>query len=227
MTDKPLKQSINSPQSLLENAKSVICYGIQIPKGIIYANTDHLALYWRYCNQEYRHLDLISHRLCNFIEAYESMAIPIYSCYPWKIKDRESFWGVLPLIYWAEEAGIGRLAKCGLLITPQYGTRILLGGIITTLNLEPDERLTDEICPSDCFKCIEICPINAITKTGKVDHNKCIRHSGANPLLALALKNPRIKQKFSFETLVNTTGVDDHGAYLCSECLKACPFNRE
>jgi len=213
-----------SPQTLLEGARSVICYGVQIPKGIIHAKSFNLTLYWRYCNTQYRTLDSVSIRLCMFLEEKNCSATPIYSCFPWKIVNRE-FWGHLPLVYWAEEAGLGRLAKCGLVVTPQWGTRILLGGVVTSLELEPDEKLSEDICPSNCFDCIDVCPAKAIKRTGKVDHNLCIRYSSSNPLLALVLGNQETRKNYSFDTLLNTIAVDDHGTYSCFECLRACPLN--
>lgn len=213
-----------SPRALLKGAKSVICYGVQIPKGLIYAESNSLGLYWRHCSTQYRMLDSVSNRLCSYLEERNCSATPVYSCFPWKVVNRE-FWGHLPLVYWAEEAGLGRLAKCGLLITPRYGTRILLGGLITTQELEPSTKLNEDLCPPDCFDCIDACPAKAIERTGKVDHNLCIRHSTSNPLLALVLDNQEIRNNYSFETLLNTVAIDDHGTYLCIECLKACPLN--
>ena len=213
-----------SPQLLLEDARSIICYGVQIPKGIIYARSNSLTLYWRYCNTQYRTLDSLSNGLCSFLEEKNGTATPIYSCFPWKLVNHE-FWGHLPLVYWAEEAGLGRLAKCGLLITPQYGTRILLGGVITTQELDPDEKLDEDICPPNCFDCIDACPAKAIERTGKVDHNLCIRSSSSNPLLEHMLSEHTIGKKYTFETLLNTIAVDDHGVYSCFECIRACPLN--
>lgn len=213
-----------SPTDILEGAASIICYGVPIPKGIIYADSNDLALYWRYCNMIYRSLDIASIQLCLALEEKGHVAAPIYGCFPWKMVGRE-FWGLLPLVYWAEQAGMGILTKCGLLANPTYGTRLLLGGIVTTLALEPNEKVTDQLCPSDCVDCIEICPVDAIENTGKVDHNACIRHSGANPIMALLLEDQKVKERFSFDTIVNTAGVDDHGTYSCHKCLKVCPLN--
>jgi len=151
---------------------------------------------------------------------------PMYGCYPWKVVNRE-FWGPLPLLYWGEEAGSGRLTKCGLLVTPGYGTRVILGGVITTQELEPDEKLAEELCPSGCFRCVEACPVNAIERSGKVNHNLCTRHSGSNPLMSILLKDQSVRQDYSFETLLNTAAVDDHGMYTCFECLKGCPLNKK
>ena len=67
--------------------------------------------------------------------------------------------------------------------------------------------------------------VKAIEKTGKVDHKLCISYSGANPLMAHLLKDRELKEKFSFETIINTAAVDDHGNYSCNLCLKVCRLN--
>ena len=211
-----------SPQTLLNNAQSVICYGVPIPKGIVYADKHGLALYWRYCNMTYRSMDIVSNMLSLFLEENNHSAAPVYGCYPWKVRNRE-FWGLIPLVYWAEQAGLGTAAKCGLLANSVYGTRTLLGGVVTTAKLTPTKKVDKEICPPDCFECVQACPAHAIDKTGKVNHNQCIRHAHENPLLHHLLQD---NVEFSFETLVNTVGVDDHGTYLCFNCMKACPLNR-
>ncbi len=214
-----------SPQIILKKAQSVICYGVPIPKGILYAEKNDLALYWRYCNMTYRFLDTISNKLCWFLEEEGHGATPVYGCYPWKMVDRE-FWGLLPLVYWAEKAGLGTLTKSGLLGNHVYGTRMLLGGVITTVELAPTKKVSEELCPSDCFECIKVCPVHAIRETGKLDHSTCIRHAHENPLLHHLVTDEEVKEKFSFETLVNTVGVDDHGTYLCNLCMKVCPLNK-
>jgi epoxyqueuosine reductase QueG len=214
-----------SPSCILEDATSVICYGVPIPKGVIYADNYSLELYWRYCNMVYRSLDIATNQLCLTLEEHGHRASPIYGCFPWKVARRQ-FWGFLPLVYWAEQAGLGKLTKCGLVANPRYGTRILFGGVVTNADLPATEKLTQDPCPPGCMDCIKVCPVNAIAETGKVDHNLCIRYSGANPLLTHLLEDPAAKEKFSFETIVNTVGVDDHGAYTCNSCLKVCPLNR-
>jgi epoxyqueuosine reductase QueG len=213
-----------SPDTLLDGARSVICYAVPIPKGIVHAGRDHLHLYWRYCNMLYRSLDILSSRLSVLLEDGGHLACPAYGCYPWRVVDGE-FWGLVPLVYWAEEAGLGRLTKCGLLAQPGRGTRILLGGVVTTLDLPPTDRLGGEACPSDCSDCIEACPVGAIEEGGKVQHTRCAGHAHPSPMTAHLLADQAATERFPLETIVNTVAADDHAGYSCTECVRACPLN--
>lgn len=213
-----------SPSTQLLNSKSLICYGIPIPRGIIHAGSNDTLLYWRFCSMTYRRLDDIANFLCLHLEEEGFISTPIYSCYPWKIMNRK-FWGLIPLVFWAEQAGIGKLTKCGLLGNKKYGTRLLLGGIITTREFFPSKIVQEDICPSECFECINVCPVKAIGNSGKVDHNLCIRYANSNPLMTQLLKNKNMQEQRNFETIMNTVGVEDHSAYHCFECLKVCPLN--
>jgi epoxyqueuosine reductase QueG len=225
ITDKiPVVNEDFSPLKLLSSAKTVICLAVPIARGVIYTESNDTSLYWRYCNMMYRSIDAIVNSLCLHLEDNGYISTPVYSCYPWKIVNRD-FWGLVPLVYWAENAGLGRLTKSGLLGHPKYGTRMLLGGVITSMSLEPSKRIQKEICPVDCIECIKLCPVRAIDKSGKVDHNLCIRNANTNPLITHILKDTELREKVNFEIIINTIGVDDHSYYLCLECLKACPLN--
>lgn len=222
----PLISDDFSPQNLLKEAKSIVCYAVPIPKGVIYSDSNDTLLFWRYCGMGYRSIDAITNSLCVYLEDNGYVSTPIYSCYPWKVVDRE-FWGLVPLVYWAENAGLGMLTRSGLLGHPIYGTRILLGGIITSKLLKPSKKVQKEICSADCIECIDACPVKAINNSGKVNHNLCIRNANTNPLMAHLLKDTEVRKTVDFETIMNTVGIEDHSSYRCLECLKACPLNKK
>ncbi len=67
------------PQTILKEAKSVICYGVPIPKGIIYAERDAPLLYWRYWSITYKSLDAMAHKLCFLLEENGYRAVPPYA----------------------------------------------------------------------------------------------------------------------------------------------------
>jgi epoxyqueuosine reductase QueG len=215
-----------SPKSIIPDARSVICYSVPIPRGIVHAANQDLSLYWRYCATLYKSLDMSSNALSLFLEGKGYVASPLYACYPLKVVKRE-YWGMVPLVYWAREAGLGHLAKSGLLAHPEYGTRMIIGGVCTTAALTPTKAKQYNPCPEKCLDCIDRCPVHAIDRSGKVDHNACMRHASVSPPLAAMIRDKAIKEQFSFEAILNTTTVDEHAVYACINCLKVCPLNRQ
>jgi epoxyqueuosine reductase len=75
---------------------------------------------------------------------------------------------------WAQQAGIGWIAKNGNVITPEYGSWVFLGEVLTNLDLTPDRPHTQH-CGS-CTRCIDACPTNAIARPFVVDANRCIAY---------------------------------------------------
>jgi len=68
--------------------------------------------------------------------------------------------GLIPpfsLRYGAVAAGLGCIGRGGILMTPEYGGRVHLGGVITDADLEPDSPLEENPC-DDCMICIKSCP---------------------------------------------------------------------
>jgi epoxyqueuosine reductase QueG len=125
----------------------------------------------------------------------------------------------------AEAAGLGRVGKNGLLIHPDYGPRLILGGLITSALLEATDRLPGDWkgCPDDCFFCQEQCPVGAIEKNGRVNRVACITHSMKSPLFSYLIKAGD-KAIEDVESLNHITGVDDHSTYECLACVSSCPL---
>lgn len=76
--------------------------------------------------------------------------------------------------FWAQQAGLGWIAKNGNVITRRYGSWVFLGEVITDLPLIPDRPHTAH-CGS-CTRCLEACPTEAIRSPGVVDANRCIAY---------------------------------------------------
>lgn len=72
----------------------------------------------------------------------------------------------------AERAGIGWSGKNCAIITPEFGSYVYLGEIITNLPLLPDKPMEDK-CGS-CNKCVDVCPTGALVQGGQLDSSKCI-----------------------------------------------------
>lgn len=80
--------------------------------------------------------------------------------------------GELPDRAVAERAGIGFSGKNCSIITPEFGSYVYLGEMITNIPLEPDEMLEDGC--GDCTKCIDACPTGALVGPGQLNTANCI-----------------------------------------------------
>ena len=112
---------------------------------------------------------------------------------------------------WAQEAGLGWVGKHSNLVSTEFGSWLLLGEILTTLDLDPDEPGTD-LCGS-CSLCVQACPTGAITEPYMVDAEKCISY--------LTIEFRGEEEELS-EELQSQMGNRIFG---CDDCLDVCPFN--
>ncbi len=112
---------------------------------------------------------------------------------------------------WAQQAGLGWIGKHSNLVSAECGSWLLLGEILTTLDLDPDEPATD-LCGS-CTLCIQACPTGAIVEPYVVDARLCISY------LTIELRGGR---EVISDDLAAQMGNRIFG---CDDCLDVCPFN--
>ncbi len=74
----------------------------------------------------------------------------------------------------ARRAGVGWFGKNTNILTPSHGSWVLLGQVITDLDLEPGNPLK-KTCGS-CVRCIDDCPTGAIVAPYVVDNTRCISY---------------------------------------------------
>lgn len=72
----------------------------------------------------------------------------------------------------AERAGIGWSGKNCSIITPEFGSYVYLGEMITDIPFKPDTPIEDEC--GDCTLCIDVCPTNAIVQGGQLNSHRCV-----------------------------------------------------
>ncbi|HPS13890.1 MAG TPA: hypothetical protein PLB87_11475, partial [Prolixibacteraceae bacterium] len=116
----------------------MIIYGKQFPKGTFVAQSN--APYTVTRNLLIQQIDDLSVKLATQIEEMGFLALPVPSTDPYEYWDAERRHGrgILSLKHAAELAGVGSIGKNTLLINEKYGNRLWLGGVITSMELEPD-----------------------------------------------------------------------------------------
>jgi epoxyqueuosine reductase len=108
----------------------------------------------------------------------------------------------------AERAGIGWSGKNCAIITPEFGSYVYLGEMITNLPFEPDTPMEDQC--GTCNKCIEACPTGALVQGGQINAQACISF--------LTQTKDTIPKEFR-----NKIG---NRLYGCDSCQTACPVNK-
>src|SRR5690606_10099464 len=72
----------------------------------------------------------------------------------------------------AERAGIGWSAKNTNIITPEFGSYVYLGEMITNIPFQLNAPMEDQC--GDCRLCIDTCPTGAIVEGGQLNAQRCI-----------------------------------------------------
>jgi epoxyqueuosine reductase len=110
----------------------------------------------------------------------------------------------------AVRAGLGWQAKNTMLIHNRAGSWLLLGGVVTNLNLEepPEQEPTEDHCGT-CTRCIDACPTGAITPYA-VDAARCVSYL-------------TIEHRGEIDPALEA-GVRDW-VYGCDVCQEVCPHN--
>lgn len=110
----------------------------------------------------------------------------------------------------AARAGIGWFGKNTNILTPQLGSWVFLGQVITDLDIAPDEPLP-KTC-GDCARCLPACPTGAIVAPYVIDNARCISH------LTIENRGPIPRQ---LRPLIGDW------IFGCDLCQEVCPVNRK
>lgn len=108
----------------------------------------------------------------------------------------------------AERAGIGWSGKNCSIITPEFGSYVYLGEMITNLPFKPDSPIEDQ-CGS-CTKCLEACPTGALVQGGQLNSQRCIAY--------LTQTKGFLPEEFRDKI--------GNRLYGCDSCQTACPINK-
>lgn len=112
---------------------------------------------------------------------------------------------------WAQEAGLGWIGKHSNLVSSDFGSWLLLGEILTTVELDTDTAGTD-LCGS-CTLCIDACPTGAIVEPYIVNAETCISY------LTIEFRGEEEELSGELKTQIGNR------IFGCDDCLDICPYN--
>lgn len=104
-------------------------------------------------------------------EGFPAVAVPAFI----PLDMSESSKGMRGEICWRRtgvRAGLGSYGENGLLVTREFGSAVRLAGLVTTAELRPDQPLGEDLC-DHCGRCLEACPVGALTGGGKINKKLC------------------------------------------------------
>lgn len=108
----------------------------------------------------------------------------------------------------AERAGIGWSAKNCSIITPEFGSYVYLGEMITSIPFTPSEQM-EEQC-GDCRLCLDVCPTGALIQGGQLNAKRCIAF----------ITQTKTMVPDEFRTKIGNR------IYGCDTCQTVCPKNK-
>lgn len=109
----------------------------------------------------------------------------------------------------AERAGIGFSGKNTAIITPEFGSFVYLGELITNIPFPPDTPV-EESC-GDCRICLDACPTGALVEGGQLNAQRCIAF--------LTQTKDFLPDEFRSKL--------GNRLYGCDTCQIVCPWNRK
>ncbi len=167
------------PEDHLKGAKSVIVMGLRIPKATMEATARNKAeSIGIYAYAQYESAKLLRIMALKVKKALEKKGFSAVATHD--LMNTASVNGnprgeqpdAFSNRFAALAAGLGRLSKCGSLVTKEYGPNIRFIAVVTDAELVYDKVSTESLTPlcKDCSRCLKNCSSNAFNKgTVKID----------------------------------------------------------
>jgi ferredoxin len=229
-----------TPERISPHIKSVITIVQHIPVGAFRCRTNTPVQYMDML--VLRKMDKIAYRLADELECagHPTFAVPAQET-EWSYK-RASY-GRLSTRHLGVEAGLGTLGLEVNILTPEYGPRVYLTGVLTELTLEADAPMTEQVCIGEsCSRCLHSCPGDAVLHFG-IDKRACAQHAQEFGFSTIMKFLDRVfdahEQGAATDQLVAMAKSRDHFGFWqgllrvvgsfgdCPRCLAVCPVGND
>ncbi len=194
------------PKALLPSAKSVICVAYPYGKSGIQGGSESINSYAPACARYARGEDY-HHILKGKLRKIRDMLREYYPDAKCKVCVDTSPVLEKALAY---RAGIGWMGKHTLILHPDYGSWIVLGELLISIELPEDVPMQDQC--GNCTACMDACPTQAIIKEQILDARQCISYHTTQSKLS-------IPSEITAHMMPNQYG--------CDICQLACPKSKK
>ena len=153
-----------TPERISESCRSVIVIVCRIPVAVFRAKSSTVVQYMDMA--VLRRMDKIAYKIAAELErqGHPSFVVAAQET-DWDLK-RASY-GRLSTRHLGIEAGLGTFGLEVNILTPEFGPRLYLTGILTDLELQPDRIMTEQVCIGEsCSRCLYACPTDAVRHFG-------------------------------------------------------------
>jgi epoxyqueuosine reductase QueG len=191
------------PQAIWPPARTVIVMGMEMPLPIV--ETTPSILHKELYDTSNRALDQLAYDLTRYLNrlGHASFFFPrdgYGSLKALRANNLAAFSHVMAAKY----AGLGTVGASHNLLTPEFGPRVRLVSVFTSISLPPDRMLDKELCIK-CEACARCCPKRAITMRkdrviGDYDKTACLEM---------------------------TEELTARRCYPCGICTKVCPIGQD
>ena len=243
------------PSVISGQMRSLVVVAKRIVRGLMAAR--HLGTKQFWGGRSLKRVDEMACRVADWIERHGAAAMvvsPLALDYAARGPEdvTPAGQGSLLLRLAAVDAGLGTLGLNTMLLTPEYGPRVYLSGVLTDLALEPGRPLGRELCLglAECGRCAAICPEDAIPRRAPVaaplsaarglDCAACARSSQPfgptvfTDHLARIFGTPpgddlwkAIKTRLTGEMWQEMLMVKEGAFTGCTECVQVCPVGAD
>ena len=224
-----------TPERVSPYIKSVVVIVHHIPVAAFRAKTNIAVQYLDML--VLRRMDRIAHRVAETLErkGFPSFVTAAQET-DWNLK-RASY-GRLSTRHLGIEAGLGTFGLEVNILTPEFGPRLYLTGVLTELELEADKPITEQVCIGEsCSRCLHSCPPNAVLHWG-IDKRGCATEAQEFGFMTMLQFMERVIDAPPGKKAAMLKTVDLFGFWQgllrvvgsfgdCPRCLAVCPVGND